>query len=99
MRRQQGPPPDEKAERPSWSRGIFHPWPAGVMSENNNKSSKRIGHIALVDDNKILLVDTDSLNKFRILHFWDQVANFDIFFRQVDGDNFVLRCVQVGLDV
>ena len=56
-------------------------------------------YIALVDGIKILLVDTVSLNELRILHFWNEVTNLVFFFRQVDGNNFMLGCIQVCLDV
>ena len=56
-------------------------------------------YVTFIDGNKILLVDTVDLNELCILHFWNKVMNFDFFFRQVDGDNFVLGCIQVCLDV
>jgi len=56
-------------------------------------------YVTFIDGNKILLVDTVDLNELCIMHFWNKVTNFDFFFRQVDGDNFMLGCIQVCLDV
>src|SRR5882762_2789687 len=70
-----------------------------AYQETKYKFKTNWDYITLVDCNKILLVDTVDLPELRILHFWDKVTNFGIFFRQVDGDNFMLGCIQVCLDV
>jgi hypothetical protein len=65
----------------------------------NSKTNRQWNYIALVDGDKVFLIDAVGLNELRILDFWDKVTNFGFVFRQVDSDNLMLGCIQVGLDI
>jgi|SRR5712672_768967 len=56
-------------------------------------------YIAFVDHNEVFLVRAINVNKLSILIFRDEVANFWLVARQVNGDNFILGCINIRFDI